>query len=303
MKWKKEGLIYAPTDELWWSKRYAGLPTVGHIDDERIRVYFWSVVDNMDGRIGYVDLDAHDPKRILRISKEPVLDIGEIGTFDDCGVVPCCVIPVNNKMYLYYIGVQRCEKVPYMYFAGLAISEDGEHFERYSRTPILDRTDREPYIRSAVTVLKEGAFFRAWYVSAHKWITVNKKLYPSYVIQSAESDDGIHWVSDGNICISFQDENEFGFGRPWVIKEDTIYKMWYSIRSKVQPYRIGYAESHDGKHWTRKDDEVGIERSDSGWDSKMICYPCVVDVKGKRYMFYNGNRHGASGFGYAVLES
>jgi hypothetical protein len=34
----------------------------------------------------------------------------------------------------------------------------------------------------------------------------------------------------------------------------------------------------------------------------MICYPAVVDVNGRRLMFYNGNRHGATGFGVAVLE-
>ena len=66
---------------------------------------------------------------------------------------------------------------------------------------------------------------------------------------------------------------------------------------------IGYAESDDGLHWVRKDAEVGTGKSDTGWDSEMICYPCVVDVKGRRYMFYNGNRHGSTGFGYAVLES
>ena len=40
----------------------------------------------------------------------------------------------------------------------------------------------------------------------------------------------------------------------------------------------------------------------AGWDSKMICYAAVIDVKGQRLMFYNGNRHGESGFGVAVLE-
>jgi len=55
--------------------------------------------------------------------------------------------------------------------------------------------------------------------------------------------------------------------------------------------------------WTRKDREVGIQPSDSGWDSEMLCYPCVVDAHGARYMFYNGNLRGSTGFGYAVLES
>ena len=34
----------------------------------------------------------------------------------------------------------------------------------------------------------------------------------------------------------------------------------------------------------------------------MISYPCVFDYKGKRYMLYNGNDYGKSGFGIAVLD-
>jgi hypothetical protein len=78
--------------------------------------------------------------------------------------------------------------------------------------------------------------------------------------------------------------------------------MWYSVRSRAAPYRIGYAESPDGLSWNRKDDQVGIHRSEDGWDAEMICFPAVIDVCGKRLMFYNGNQHGATGFGVAVLE-
>jgi hypothetical protein len=31
----------------------------------------------------------------------------------------------------------------------------------------------------------------------------------------------------------------------------------------------------------------------------MICYPYVVDAGGHRYLFFNGNRHGLTGFGVA----
>jgi hypothetical protein len=78
--------------------------------------------------------------------------------------------------------------------------------------------------------------------------------------------------------------------------------MWYSIRSHSRPYRIGYAESADGLCWERRDHEAGIEASASGWDSEMICYAAVIDVNGRRLLFYNGNRHGATGFGVAELE-
>ena len=45
-----------------------------------------------------------------------------------------------------------------------------------------------------------------------------------------------------------------------------------------------------------------LDVSPSGWDSEMVCYPHVFDHKGKRYMLYNGNGYGRTGFGLAVLE-
>lgn len=302
MKWRKLGLIYAPDGSQWWARSYAHLPTVDVVDDRFIRVYFAALDENKYGRIGFVDLDIEDPKRVLQVGKEPVLDLGEPGTFDDCGVNPCCLIHKNNCSYFYYIGWQRMERVPYMLYTGLAISQDGEHWERNASVPILDRTPAEPFLRSAITVIEDEGRFRAWYVSGLGWEEIGSNLYPSYVIKHAESIDGKTWTSLDGICINFKDSDEFGFGRPWVVRDGELYRMWYSIRSRSKPYRIGYAQSLDGLIWTRLDDEVGIEKSTSGWDSQMVCYPCVIDVRGKRYMFYNGNQHGASGFGLAVLE-
>lgn len=307
MKWKKGGLIYAPSGSLWWAKSYALIPTAEVLENS-VRIYYSSVDENMFGRIGSLELDINNLNRIIRMDNEPLLDLGSLGTFDDSGVNASCVINFNGKKYLYYIGWQRAERVPYMLFSGLAISTDGgKTFTKHSQVPVLDRTDTEPFIRSATTIIEDDGKLKMWYVSAYKWEALQGKLfkgelYPNYIIKHAESTDGINWTSFDKICINIESPDEFGFGRPWVIKEDGVYKMWYSIRSRDIPYRLGYAESTDGLNWQRKDNEVGITASDDGWDSKMICYPCVVDVNGRRVMFYNGNRHGESGFGYAVLE-
>jgi predicted GH43/DUF377 family glycosyl hydrolase len=303
MKWHKGGLIYAPSGDLWWARSYATIPTAEVIDNHVIRVYFASLDEKRNGRIGYVDVDANDPGRILSETKEPVLELGQPGTFDDSGVNPSSVLNMAGEKYLYYIGWQRCEKVPYMLFAGLASSRDGGlSFKRIQPIPVLDRTSKEPFLRSATTIIVEAGVFKCWYVSGLGWITVNGSQYPTYIIRYAESHEGVYWRESDHVCIDLRDD-EFGFGRPWVIKDFDVYKMWFSIRSRSSPYKIGYAESQDGIDWVRKDAEVGIQRSERGWDSEMICYPCVIDVNGKRYMFYNGNRHGATGFGYAVLET
>jgi len=162
-------------------------------------------------------------------------------------------------------------------------------------------TDVEPYLRSATSVLPTDHGYRAWYVSATAWTTVNDEPYPRYVVRCADSADGLRWPDRGRLCIDL-DDDEFGIGRPWVIHDTGCYRMWYSIRARSRPYRIGYAESADGVHWERRDHEAGIEASASGWDSEMICYAAVIDVNGRRLMFYNGNRHGATGFGVAELE-
>jgi hypothetical protein len=301
MKWRKGGRIYAPSGSRWWARSYATLPTV-EVRGEVLRVYFAGLDEERRGRIGYVDVDAKDPSRILAESAEPVLDLGAPGLFDDSGVNPSCVVEIEGRACLYYVGWQRCERVPYMIFAGLAVGSEDDRFEKLQPVPVLDRTPAEPFLRSATSVLRTNGSFQAWYVSGLGWEEVAGRRVPVYTIRYAESADGIGWQSRSEPCLDLAGD-EFGFGRPWVLREEDGYRMWYSIRSRSAPYRIGYAESRDGRHWLRKDEETGIERSAEGWDSEMICYPCVVDAAGERYMFYNGNQHGASGFGYAVLES
>jgi hypothetical protein len=253
------------------------------------------------GRIGFVDVDANDPTRVLAESRVPALDLGLPGQFDDCGVNPSCVLRVGDEWRMYYIGWQRSHRVPYHLFAGVAASPDGQRFVRGGRTPVLDRTDVEPYLRSATSVLPTDRGYRAWYVSATAWTTVNDEPYPRYVVRCADSADGLCWPDRGRLCIDLRGD-EFGIGRPWVVHDTGCYRMWYSIRSHSRPYRIGYAESADGLIWERRDHEAGIEGSASGWDSEMICYAAVINVNGRRLMFYNGNRHGATGFGVAELE-
>src|SRR5262245_38778895 len=103
MRWRKLGLVYRPSGELWWARRYATLPTVEVVDERTLRVYFAALDEHRFGRIGFVELDARDPTRILDESTEPLLDLGEPGAFDDCGVNASCAIDVGGTTFLYYI--------------------------------------------------------------------------------------------------------------------------------------------------------------------------------------------------------
>jgi hypothetical protein len=303
VRWRKLGRVYAPGGDLWWARSHAFIPTADVRDDGIVRVYVTGLDEARFGRVGYVDVDASDPTSVRHVSPEPVLDLGPLGAFDDSGVNASAVVPgPGASRRLYYIGWQRAERVPYMLFTGLAESPDGARpFERVSPVPVLDRTPEEPFSRSAPCVLAEGAGFRAWYWSCERWTRDGDWVHYNNVIRTAVSADGVRWESDPKPCV-VPGGDDYSVGRPWVVRDPDAYRMWYSIRSRTQPYRLGYAESADGVRWVRRDDAVGLDRSADGWDSEMVCFPCVVDAGGRRLMFYNGNRHGATGFGVAVLD-
>lgn len=303
MRWKKGGVIYAPTGNFWWAKVGAQLPTVEVISPDILRVYYVSKDAEGFGRTGYVDVDAHEPRRVLHVGEEPVLDLGELGSFDDSGACPNCIVQFGGARYLYYQGFQRAERVPYLTFTGLAIQRaGGSTFEKYMRVPITDRTDEEPFIRSTCSILRTGDLWKMWYVSTVRWTRDANGLHYICVIRYASSRDGIQWETHPGICLEPDLNDEYAVGRPSVVWDGDTFKMWYSIRSFRRFYEIGYAESQDGLHWERKDAEAGIEKSAAGWDSEMICYPYIVDVNGRRLMFYNGNGRGVTGFGYAIAE-
>lgn len=302
MKWVKLGYVYAANENFDWAQSHAYVPTPLVLED-RIRVYtaFWD--KEKVGRIGFVDVDRDDPLQILEISKKPVLDIGEPGTFDESGVTPTSIVKNEDRLFLYYFGWQKGVKVRYCLFAGLAIGhEEGKAFTRYSKVPILDRSDDELFLRSAPFVIPDSNLHKMWYVAGSEWINVKGKEIPTYNLRYLESEDGLSWGKKGRICLELSGTDEIGFGRPYVIKENQGYRMWYSIRIISKGYRIGYAESKNGLNWERNDHVVGIDVSESGWDSEMICFPAVVDIGKKRYMFYNGNNYGETGFGVAILK-
>lgn len=303
MIWKKLGLVYVANGEKDWAISHAYIPTSMMLDEERIRVYVAFLDRHKVGRIGFVDVEASNPLQVIRVSAKPVLDIGQPGTFDDNGVTPICLLKYQDRVCLYYVGWQLGVKVRYFLLMGLAISKDnGESFQRYSQVPILERSDRELFVRTAAHVHIENNQWKMWYIAGSKWIDVNGKQVPTYNMRYQASSSGTDWEKQGSVCLDLTNEDEYGFGRPFVVKENGQYKMWYSIRYISKSYRLGYAESLDGKIWVRKDQQVGIDVSDSGWDSEMVSMACIQKTKYGTYMFYNGNNYGETGFGVAILQ-
>lgn len=281
--------------------------------DDFIRIYFNTRPKSDQGNHvsypAFVDVDKSDPLNIRKLSTGQVLGLGGTGCFDEFGCMTGSVIKNGNELWMYYVGWTRCVAVPYNWAIGLAVSYDnGDHFERMFKGPIMGAQFNEPYLQNGQFVMKEAADkWHMWYSTGRNWIEHDGKMESVYVIVYAQSEDGIHWQRNGKPIIPFVLENETQT-TPTIFHLNDRYHMIFSYRHSMdfrnpeRGYLLGYAWSDDLITWHRDDSKVGIEPSDSGWDSEMICYPHVIQIDGVFYLFHCGNNFGYDGFGYAVLS-
>ncbi|NQU86474.1 MAG: hypothetical protein HQ541_11995 [Mariniphaga sp.] len=305
--WKKKGLIYSCD---FYGTGYAQDAFIDIIDDKVWRIYYSARTKDVVSMPHCIDVDADNPKNILKVYDKPLFYPGRIGTFDDNGITMTSIVTVKDKKYIYYCGWNKKVSVPYALSIGLAVVKDnGTIIEKMFEGPILDRSKNDPIAVSAPCVLIDEGIFKLWYITFTGWKVYNGRTEPIFVIKYATSSNGIDWETSSKICIDSSYDGE-SFARPWVLKDEGVYKMWFSPRGPNayrekdgQHYMLDYAESKDGLVWERKPEKFNLTTSESGWDSEMIAYASVIKQNGIYYMLYNGNQFGKTGLGYAILET
>jgi hypothetical protein len=292
-----------------WRKLKNWLPQVEGMTHASMPFYF-------EGDVYFSPRDRLGKSYIYKASFNPVsqkmglpVEVcapGIPGEFDDYGSMVSWIHRDGPRVLIYYVGWNIGISVPFRNSVGLIVNG------AKGIGPILDRSRFDP--------IGIGACCRMeWYTSLLGWdIRFGKR-------------QAIYHIVNGHphsIAITFKNDAEFAIARPCVIQDHVHqpdfknsgngsfydrhlyppfiylpnYRMWYSYRG--EQYRIGYAESHDGVSWRRMDDEVGIDVGKTGdFDDLAVCYPHVFDCDGQRYMLYNGNNYGKTGFGIAILDS
>ena len=292
----------------FFNKHHSQLPVVDVLED-KFRVYYSTRIDGKSTPM-WVDLDLANPSIILEESKQPILNLGNPGSFDWTGIMPTDIITLEDgTKYLYYIGWSRRLDVPYHNNLGLAVSKDGgNNWEKYSTGPVFHTSHKESGYIGTVDILIEDGVWKMWYLSCRDWVEYKGILEPTYDTRYATSNDGINWEPAGITCISLEN-NEGGISAARIIKENSIYYMWFSVRDKFEyrddpkhSYRIKKATSKNGIDWIREQN-IELDISQNSWENEMVCYPEVVKYKDLYYMFYNGNKFGNTGIGYATRKT
>jgi hypothetical protein len=297
MKWIKTKWSYVTSPDLGSVSSHAALPVPIHLHNDSFRIFFSYRDENQRSHGAYVDIENIFDPNVLSNAKT-VIYPGEAGYFDESGVnlTSCCL---ENNLF-YYLGWSLSKNVPFTNRIGVAkLNLNKNEVSKICKCPIISVCSSEPISFGYPFVLKVGNYFKMWYDTIIKWTEDNPRQYISE-LRSAISYDGVNWTKQVTNLIQ-RNEGESCIARPCVLHDGEKFQMWFSaLKNKL--YSIGYAESFDGEKWFRMDENVGITVSETGWDSEQICYPYVFIHKGKKFMLYNGNGYGKTGFGLAILE-
>jgi hypothetical protein len=319
MKWERLGRIFDPTQHRLprGCKEFAKAPQALLLDD-RVRVYFTTVERDAVGKllslVAFVDFET-DMRSIIQVSREPAVELGGLGCFDEHGIFPMNVVRIGDgTIYGYVTGLNRKISVSTDAAIGLVVSTDnGVTFHRrYGAGPVLSASLHEPFLVADAFVKHVDGRFHMWYIHGTRWIRPDPGAAPDrvYKIAHATSEDGIRWVREGRRIVADRLNGEECQALPTVFHRDDAwhmvfcYRQAHGFRSEAHnAYRLGYARSTDLVNWQRDDGRTGIDVSDSGWDSQMQCYPHAFQLGDETYLLYNGNEFGRHGFGLARLVS
>jgi hypothetical protein len=174
-------------------------------------VLYFSGQDRIAGTILIGRATALDPSGPWTKDEDPVLLIGQAGTWDHGGVYPISVLSTDAGYRMYYAGGAIWAENQTM--IGLATSSDGITWTKYD-----DPTTTDPAFAESDPVLGTG--FDGWETrniwggdvrqTEDGWeMFYSERDQPEekYSINCATSDDGIHWVKcAGNPLVSPEDD-------------------------------------------------------------------------------------------------
>ena len=232
--WAKRGRVLSPDPATWEADYIAANGSVLY-DGQRF-LYWYQAGERGRTRIGLaVSGDASQWEK----HPEPVLDFGAPGSWDEAGLGDPYVIRCGAAFYLFYLGQNRGG----LQRLGVARSEDGVHWQKSGRNPILDTGGPGSFDELG---LGEPSLFAAG--GRFYMLYTGRDAVEERRIGWAESDDGVDWnkIPSAPALAGFSDWNAR------VVCDSTLWRdgerilVWFGGGDRASPDenlngKIGFA--------------------------------------------------------------
>ncbi len=154
----------------------------------------------------------------------------------------------------------------------LLLARDSRSWEKLGASPVFTPGPLGAWDESsvnAVHVLFEAGGYKMWY-SGCQGIACS--------IGYATSSDGVSWSRyGGNPILPLNPTGwDETIGNPYVIKEESLYRMWFAGNSVLGTIQIGYATSPDGIQWTKHPTNPVLRPYAGACDQGSISSPVVL---------------------------
>ena len=308
-RWEEIRAGNFPLTPVHWM-RYEGNPVVPvgmnlrpvRWDEHTIRVYFGN---RQRPGLYFFDVDDREPEKLKAPPVGPFLKPGPKGSYDENLLLapePVRLSPTHLRMY--YSAKKAGGFFAKTWTLAVAESHDnGETWKKYEGNPLLEPTD-DAWESGAVgfcSVEQTPTGWKMWYLGTD---TAGDALKQ---VGYATSPDGLKWtrhphnpVIPVNPKVHWESK---AIAVPRVIRDGSLYKVWYCSYPQNNTYAIGQAESFDGLRWFRSPSNPVIKGEGKGFDARMAAYPGVIRVGDRYLMWYSGSGYGDDGIGLATADA
>ncbi len=203
----------------------------------------------------------------------PVIEPGAPGEWDDAGGFINDVVFDGSTYHMWFAGL---ESSGYWWHIGHATSTDGVEWTKDPANPVLrsgEPGEWDDWGLSGVAVVHDGTQFHMWYTGWQGDVSDN-----SFRAGYATSPDGSVWTKHPDNPVmevgSPGSWDDHGVSPAAIIVEGDTYYMWYEGARGNGLYgetKIGYAESSDGLHWTKRLEPVlDLGTYPGAWDPQTV---------------------------------
>ena len=303
-QWRRVKLIFGCHEDGAWDQR-PSTPHVLRVGD-KLRMYYTDKgarsadphrITGDIYRIALAEADVGDPFAWRKCLDGPLLDVGPAGTIDSRWAGYPCVVPItDDHWHMYYVawGGEYDREVPTRKVCHISMAESDDGGITWSRTGrSLIRIGRpgacDEHTAGSCFVCRYGDEYWMWYTA----ISRPREEWFKGTVALAVSDDGGHTFSQHPAGAVVEAPAMIGTlgskcAKPFVEASDRGVLMWFSYAADCHHYRVHYAESWDGIHFSWLPEPV-LDAGPPGWDDSVTCYPSILRLEGRALMFYCGN--------------